>query len=435
MDCREFRELLGDETDGRLAPADAQRLAAHVALCAACAEERGELASLRAGFRAMPRPAVPQEFRAQVMERLPRGRVLSFPRALGWIAAVAAVAVVAVTILNRTGPGAEREVASATRLAAEKPAFETAKEGDVSENASDDLEKQAAPSGKADDADRELLKLQASDDAKTPGGEKASDGRADAPAESQTPPAPAPPPAAAPSKAAAKQPAPEPDRAARARVQAEDVRYVVFRDQAAALRFAASLGTPPETEKDKAAAATPVAPPKPSAGAETKSEVRKDDEAREESARKKRDVLAEAAFTERRVVARTAVAASLSDVDVAAALAAAGGEAVPPADAAKFRELLDLDAGDAGPTSSAVPAAADAGAAGAPPPASGASAAGSGAADPAGATAGLATGVGGGTGGKPSEGFADKRRGNAQLPRVIVIVVLGPPPAAGPAPK
>ena len=50
-DCRAFRDLLQDEMDGRIAPADAARLAEHVASCAACAAEKRGLASLRAAFR------------------------------------------------------------------------------------------------------------------------------------------------------------------------------------------------------------------------------------------------------------------------------------------------------------------------------------------------------------------------------------------------
>ena len=49
MDCREFRELLGDETDGRLAPADAQRYRATPEDRAALTDAR--IAALKAGLK------------------------------------------------------------------------------------------------------------------------------------------------------------------------------------------------------------------------------------------------------------------------------------------------------------------------------------------------------------------------------------------------
>jgi hypothetical protein len=425
MDCGEFRELLGDETDGRLAPADAQRLAAHVAACATCAEERRELASLRAAFRAMTRPAVPQGFRSEVMERLPRGRALSFPRALGWIAAVAAVAVVTVTLVNRSRPGADREVASASRVAAEKPALESAGEDDprLGAIASDDVEKKAAPSGGAGKAERSLLKQEKSDDAKAPAGEEAAKDTADAPAESEAAAAPAPaaPPREDARRAAAKAPAPEPapDAAARARAQSEQVLYVVFRDEAAALRFAASLETPPGTEKDKAAAATAVAAPKPPAPT-----VAKTDALRDDAERKALDVVEEASFTQRRVVARTTVAAPMSDAEFEKALAVAGGRAVPAGDAGKFRELLDGDDETKSPG-----AALDGRVPSDPSSPAGGTAA-------AGAKEGAASGGGGGAGGLVARGDAGETRSNAKARRLIVVVVLGPPPPpAGAAPR
>jgi hypothetical protein len=146
--------------------------------------------------------------------------------------------------------------------------------------------------------------------------------------------------------------------------EGESVRYVVFRDAAAAELFAASLAPEAASRaKDKAPAPTPAPLPPPTtaspggggaggpAGAgkpptptpkpaakksgagETATKL---DERQAASA----DLLKQAAFAPRRVVSRTE-ALPLGEAELVARVAAAGGVVVPQADAQKFAELLD----------------------------------------------------------------------------------------------
>lgn len=456
MDCREFRELLGDEVDGRLAAADAARLSEHVASCASCAEERRELASLRATFRAMPRPAVPADFRSQVMERLPRGRVVDFPRALGWIAAVAAVAVVAVTIVIRGGSVAERDMASAPAMATRRAGERAADRDAEVPHAAREAEEKATPD--------EVLALRAESDDESRSNKKLDDTVASAPErkkqEAGEAPAPSPAPTA-PSAAAPSQPAPPPGDAGRGRSapapaepapaaaqakapsgQAANVRYVVFRDEAAAQRFAASLRVPVKhAESEKSADAKAKATSKPAAPDADKADLRRD-----AVERRAASVVEEAAFLERRVVARETVAPAMTDKDVESAVAAAGGRAVPAADAARFGELLDAPLADSegvsatASTTPQVPADSREPSDPPPPATGGPQSPGGGAFGPTakdggapsgGGGAGPTSGGGGGGGGKATGAAAAKTR--APAPRVIIIVVLSapaPPPTA-----
>jgi hypothetical protein len=432
MDCREFRELLGDEIDGRLAPADAARLAAHVASCAACAEERRDLASLRAAFRAMPRPPVPDGFRAQVLERLPSGRVIRFPRALGWMVAAAAVGVVAVTLFHRGGAGGpEFEVANA-------PAAATHRAADADDGfarKSGDLK--GVDGTKESSKDVLVVREAAEAEKKSPGTLLDRADGAGAKLGKQDDSAAAPPAAPAPVPAdASRAPAPQepPPSAFAARALAESVRYVVFRDDASARRFAASLAEPDlDAAKDKGAAAEAAPTAKTAERAPSRTETAGEDEAD----RRARDLVEEASFTERRVVARAVVPASMTERDVDAALVAAGGRAIQAADTERFVALLDApaDAEAAKPKASPSPEArapsdpAPAGATasttapGAPKADGAAEGRGKGAPD---------SGGGGGSGGEvKAERESEETRSRQQSRRVIVIVVLGPAPAPG----
>lgn len=348
MDCPEARELLNEELDGRLAPDAAARLAAHVAGCSACAQERRDLASLRATFRAMPRAPAPAGFKDGVMGALPRGRVRTFPRVAGWIAAVAAVVVLSVTVLRSGRDAAERDVASATpaksRVArkesrdepgAPSPELTAAtnaepvappRPGESGSVARRDETPGAPPAGEKSDAK--------SGDGLT---QTAPEGEADA-AKPAAPPAataPAPPPA----DVAMEETAHE---------VPETVRYVVFTDAAAAQRFADDLAAAQaprakdkasldDAEKGLAQGATATAPAAPAA----KAAAKKQDAAR--------DLLKEAAFRTRRVVARTPLAGALRDAELAASAAAVGGALLPAAETTRFTELLDAPATAAAP--------------------------------------------------------------------------------------
>jgi len=292
MDCSAARDLLQEELDGRLAPADAARLAEHVASCAACAKERRDLASLRATFRATPRPVAPSAFKDDVMAALPKGRVRNLPRTVGWLAMAAAAAFVAFTLIRpATTRVAERDVAAAR--APDRKA--TRQEARAKATEKSDSEAESSP-----------------DDVAVPG-------------------APAPAPAATPPAAEAMRLAEK--KAADARVEAEAspaVRYVVFRDAAAADQFAKDLAAEQaQASKDKGAASG-RASRRDQAGALA-------DEWRGAPA----DLAAEAARSTRRVVARTAVVASTVETDVAAAVARAGGRLVAVAETPKFAAVVE----------------------------------------------------------------------------------------------
>jgi hypothetical protein len=308
MDCRESRELLQDELDGRLDAAAAARLAEHVASCAACADEKRGLASLRATFRAMPRPSAPVGLKGGVMSSLPKGRVRNLPRVLGFLVAAAAVVVVCVTLIPRSGGDgtAEREVAASSQVAqharvSKKRAAETAPDEVL-----------------VPDAEKARTDEDAEADAKTADASKSA-----APAK---PPAPTPPPAAKPPRA-------EPSAWKKAdEVAAPAVRYVVFRDAAAAERFAKELAAGDGWKsKDK-----DVEPGFVGGTGVARGDA---DDAR------RRDALAdlskEAARATRRVVARTSVAAADVDTVLAVEATRAGGSLVSRAETPKFAAVVE----------------------------------------------------------------------------------------------
>jgi len=69
MECERTRESLESYAAGRLDPAQASRLEAHLQHCPACAKELRWLRSLKAVVRGVPRPAMPAELRAELMRR------------------------------------------------------------------------------------------------------------------------------------------------------------------------------------------------------------------------------------------------------------------------------------------------------------------------------------------------------------------------------
>jgi anti-sigma factor RsiW len=101
MRCTRSRRLLGRDLDGRLAPAEAERLAAHVAGCERCRAERAALAGAWAELSSLAAvPPVPEDWPvvsarlAATAERRPWLRwPLPVRRAIG-AAAVTGLAVV-----------------------------------------------------------------------------------------------------------------------------------------------------------------------------------------------------------------------------------------------------------------------------------------------------------------------------------------------------
>jgi len=308
MDCREARDLLQDELDGRLDAAAAARLAEHVASCAACADEKRGLASLRATFRAMPRPAAPVGFAGGVMSSLPKGRVRNLPRVLGLLVAAAAVVVVGVTLIAdaRKDASAEREVA--LKSAPER----RARIADEADEEAKSVAETAVP-----DAD--------SVDAKPPGAQARAADEAAAPS---TPAAPAP--APEPAKTA-------PERAARKKSDAAPppaVRYVVFRDAAAAERFAKELAAGDGWKsKDKDVEPDFVGGTGVARGGADAGDARRRDALA--------DLAKEAAAATHRVVARTSVAAADVDTALAAEATRVGGSLVPGAETSKFAAVVE----------------------------------------------------------------------------------------------
>jgi anti-sigma factor RsiW len=69
MECERMRESLESYAAGRLAPAEASRLEAHLQGCPACARELRWVRVLKAAVRGVPRPAIPAELRAELMRQ------------------------------------------------------------------------------------------------------------------------------------------------------------------------------------------------------------------------------------------------------------------------------------------------------------------------------------------------------------------------------
>ncbi len=474
MDCREARDLLQDELDGRLSPADAARLDEHVRVCAACADERQGFASLRATFRAVPKAAAPTGFRTDVMARLPKGRVVALRRALGVLVAAAAVVVVAVTLLPRTRVG-ERDMAAApprfesagppaAAAASPKPAAirergesrdgrldapsadakqEAAGEESLrrldetrrrapGEKAAGEAPPPAAPPAKdaGATADNEKPSVSAGEDAEASKQEKlAKKELEDTPTKTET--------AADEAKAKAKASARSREVATTVAGAAEPaVRYVVFRDAAAADRFAAriaAVGGRGKSAETRGGGGGGGGAPAPGAEADKRPEgfALRDDAATLDALELETErVLRDSDEAERRVVARPPLAVALGEARLSDEVRRSGGSLVPPEKSDGFAALLATGTriareakqdggkarqiGDAGPETPA-PARAPA----APKPVPGQPLPPPALTPPAGGTFGAA----GLTTGAPSESVPGV---------VLVIVVVEPaPPAAG----
>ena len=69
MECERMRESLESYAAGRLSPAEASRLEAHLQGCPACARELRWVRTLKAVVRGVPRPAIPADLRAELMRQ------------------------------------------------------------------------------------------------------------------------------------------------------------------------------------------------------------------------------------------------------------------------------------------------------------------------------------------------------------------------------
>jgi anti-sigma factor RsiW len=123
MECERMRESLESYAAGRLEPAQASRLEAHLQLCPACAKELRWVRSLKAVVRGNPRPAMPAELRTELLrqaalcgsgERLPEkdgapwraARYFSWRWAAG-LGFASAFAAAAVLVFGRPSTGTE----------------------------------------------------------------------------------------------------------------------------------------------------------------------------------------------------------------------------------------------------------------------------------------------------------------------------------------
>jgi len=113
MRCSRSRRLLGRDLDGRLASAEAERLAAHLAGCERCRVERAALAGGWAQLAALEAaPAVPEDWpviSARIAARTERRPWLRWPlavrRAIG-AGAIAGLAAVGLLIGDRVAEAA-----------------------------------------------------------------------------------------------------------------------------------------------------------------------------------------------------------------------------------------------------------------------------------------------------------------------------------------
>jgi len=96
MRCTRSRRLLGRDLDGRLAPADAERLAAHLAGCERCRAERAAMAGAWTRLEALEAvPVTPEDWPAisvRMTERAARRPWLRWPLAVRRTLGTAALA-------------------------------------------------------------------------------------------------------------------------------------------------------------------------------------------------------------------------------------------------------------------------------------------------------------------------------------------------------
>ena len=87
MECERMRESFESYAAGRLSPAEASQLEAHLKGCPACARELRWMRALKVVVRGVSRPAIPADLRAELMRQaraLSGLREAASPRA-GWL--------------------------------------------------------------------------------------------------------------------------------------------------------------------------------------------------------------------------------------------------------------------------------------------------------------------------------------------------------------
>jgi len=114
--------------DGELPPEDARRLEAHLAQCAVCARELGELRSLSRVLSDVPMPDAPAKVIERLYDTVAAAREVAVVRlAESLIAAAAAILIVCAAWIWGVGGGSESRVAAANtwEWAAVTPHVET----------------------------------------------------------------------------------------------------------------------------------------------------------------------------------------------------------------------------------------------------------------------------------------------------------------------
>ncbi len=116
MDCRQFRNEVGEYPDREIPQSVKSALEGHAAACSNCAAELRVFRAMREGLSALPALAASKEFDARLGRRLSAerrgaaGGTLAFPSWARWVAVAAAAAVVLAigALLLRSDGGARR---------------------------------------------------------------------------------------------------------------------------------------------------------------------------------------------------------------------------------------------------------------------------------------------------------------------------------------
>lgn len=95
MSCSEFQDLISKSLDSTLTPEEKGRLDAHLKKCDACKKEMEVARNIFDACQNATRPVLPSDFSTQVMNRLPKKKLVSVPkvRRLSYIAACLALIV------------------------------------------------------------------------------------------------------------------------------------------------------------------------------------------------------------------------------------------------------------------------------------------------------------------------------------------------------
>lgn len=163
-DCAAILPLLEPWVDGELAPVEAERVCAHLALCPSCAAESRLAEAIQAGLRALPQLDAPPAVLERVRQAAGEGSVRTFRRQIrsrpsrrfAALAAALAVALLGVLLLfelrRATPQPTAREVARAT----EEARYALAYVGRVSRRAGLEIKDEVLPRHLVNPAARSL---------------------------------------------------------------------------------------------------------------------------------------------------------------------------------------------------------------------------------------------------------------------------------------